>query len=177
LLWLLWFRAGLLGGQVSLEESVRLVHYARCEAALPEKAPPLLAEVDPARVGHVGLPHRPGQPRLAGGHENQVHAWPGVALAKPSDSASGRSASEDATGAVRPDGHPATARPVSQQAQIRPIVPVAEERLLTTVPALDHMMGPPRRHDASDPTHTASLPRTPGISASLRPAHALSSQK
>ena len=44
LLWVLWFRAGLLGGQVSLEESVRLVHYARCEAALP-----LLAEVDPTR--------------------------------------------------------------------------------------------------------------------------------
>ena len=35
LLWLLWLRGGLLGGQVSLEESVRLIHYATHDAKRP----------------------------------------------------------------------------------------------------------------------------------------------
>ena len=50
--------------------------------------PPALAEVDHPRVAAVGLPHGQAQRLTRRGHDDQMHAWGGIALATPSGWAS-----------------------------------------------------------------------------------------
>ena len=103
-------------------------------------SPPALAEVDHSGISAVDLSDGLSQPLNRRGDQNQMHVVRHQA--------------------VGPDANAKLTAPMGQQRKILLIVLIAEKRLHATIPALGHMMRPPRRHYSRYPWHESSLNHT-----------------